>query len=73
MTPGLFFPLPGPGAKPQSPRSYWTYTNEDYVGRIAKVAKSLVFATQAPRIGPKVVKKIARALHLRFIRSSKKW
>lgn len=51
-----------------NPRTSWTYADEDYVGRLAKVAKSMVFGIGALRVAGGVVRKFRTALGVRFRR-----
>jgi hypothetical protein len=60
-------------AKFENPRQSWTYANEDYVGRIAKVAKSIAFGTNSLNLGRKVLLKFLRALHIRYRRRKMRW
>ena len=52
----------------ENPRCHWTYSCEDYIGRIAAVAKSIIYGTGVLRVGTKVVQKFLRALYIRFSR-----
>ena len=55
-------------AQYENPRCHWTYSSEDYVGRISKVAQSIIYGTGVLRVGPKVITKFLRALSVRFSR-----
>ena len=48
-----------------NPRTSWTYANEDYVGRIATVAQSVVRGTGSARVGGAVVRNFLTALQIR--------
>ena len=46
----------------------WTYKDEDFVGRIAAVARSVARGLVPLRLGPGLVFKYRRMLYLRFSR-----
>ena len=55
-------------AKYVHPRMGWTYGDEDFVGRIAKIAKSCVFGNGPYRFAQHMMLKYVRVLHIRFSR-----
>ena len=55
-------------AKYVRPRVGWTYADEDFVGRIAKIAKSCVNGNGPYRFARYMMLKYIRVLHIRFSR-----
>ncbi len=60
-------------SKYQNPRSGQTYSGEDFVGRVAKVAASVVLGVGSLKVGTKIVRKLLRALLVRFSRRGRRW
>lgn len=52
----------------QNPRSFWTYKNEDWVGKMAKMAHSCSHGTRAVRLSASLVQKYITCLHIRLTR-----
>lgn len=57
-------------AKYANPRSSSCYSNEDYVGRVARVAAAVVKGRAATRVGQGVARNLRTALEVRFHRRS---
>jgi hypothetical protein len=57
-------------AKWLSPRCSWTYAGEDFCGRVSSLAHSVLAATPAHRVVPKLLEKYRLASHLRLTRLS---
>ena len=51
-----------------NPREGWTYKDEDFVGRIALVARSVARGLGPLRLGPSLLYKYRRMLFIRFKR-----
>jgi hypothetical protein len=52
----------------QNPRSFWTYKNEDRLGKMAKMAHSCSHGTRAVRLSVSLVERYITCLHIRLTR-----
>ena len=50
----------------QNPRTQWTYKNEDFVGRLARIAHSCCHGTKGIKVAKSLHDKYRAMLHLRL-------
>ena len=53
-----------------NPKFHWCFRNEDFVGKISKIAHSVSMGTRSTRLSLKVSPKYALVLHLRLTRDA---
>ena len=58
-------------ARFSNPRTYWTYQDEDFVGRVARIGASVVRGTGGLKVGRGIMSKYLRVLAMRWQRRLK--